>query len=182
MKIEYIAEKIISSIPAKDRDKEIYRSYTVKGIPIINISKKHNISRSRTAQIVDKCDRMVRHRLHLLDDSNILELREKGYLDKDTIMRFPISNFDLSVRTRFALMDAKVKTIGDIVKHSEKDLLKMRNFGSKSLKEITDFLDNFDIKLRKDNRSIYTRIEINGDIYSGILRKDGGKHEYKSLD
>lgn len=182
MKIEYIADKIISSIPAKDRDKEIYRSYTIKGIPIVNIAKRHNISRSRISQIVDKCNRMVRHRLHLLDGSNILELREKGYLDKDTIMRFPISNFDLSVRTRFALMEAKVETIGDIVKHSEKDLLKMKNFGSKSLKEITDLLDNFDIRLRRDNRSIYTTIEINGDTYSGILRKDDGKHEYKSMD
>mgnify|MGYP001798679798 CR=1 FL=1 len=46
----------------------------------------------------------------------------------------------LSVRSSNCLRAAELKTIGDLVQKGEPEMLKFRNFGRKSLKEIQDIL------------------------------------------
>jgi DNA-directed RNA polymerase subunit alpha len=48
----------------------------------------------------------------------------------------PISTMDLSVRASNCLESAKIHTIGDLVKMTEADLLKVRSFGKTSLREV----------------------------------------------
>ncbi len=55
-------------------------------------------------------------------------------------LRLPISELELSVRSANCLKDANIKTIADLVKKSEPELLGFRNFGKKSLTEINDLL------------------------------------------
>jgi len=55
-------------------------------------------------------------------------------------LRLPISELELSVRSANCLKDAEIKTIADLVKYQESDLLNFRNFGKKSLTEINDLL------------------------------------------
>ena len=55
-------------------------------------------------------------------------------------LRLPISELELSVRSANCLKDAKIKTIAELVKKTEADLLTFRNFGKKSLTEINDLL------------------------------------------
>ena len=52
----------------------------------------------------------------------------------------PVSEMELSVRSANCLREAHIKTIGDLVKKTEMEMLKYRNFGKKSLTEITNFL------------------------------------------
>ncbi len=52
----------------------------------------------------------------------------------------PVSELELSVRSANCLREAHIKTIGDLVKKSEMEMLKYRNFGKKSLTEITNIL------------------------------------------
>jgi len=55
-------------------------------------------------------------------------------------LRLPISELELSVRSANCLKEADIKTIADLVKHQESELLNFRNFGKKSLTEINELL------------------------------------------
>ena len=48
---------------------------------------------------------------------------------------------ELSVRSRNSLQKENIQTLGDLVQRSEDDMLQIENFGKKSLKEISDFLE-----------------------------------------
>jgi DNA-directed RNA polymerase subunit alpha len=51
-----------------------------------------------------------------------------------------VSEFDLSVRSRNALKKMNVRTLGDLLRVSEQDLLSFKNFGDTSLNEIKNML------------------------------------------
>jgi DNA-directed RNA polymerase subunit alpha len=55
-------------------------------------------------------------------------------------LRLPISELELSVRSATCLKEANIKTIADLVKKTEAELLSFRNFGKKSLTEIGDLI------------------------------------------
>ena len=48
---------------------------------------------------------------------------------------------ELSVRSRNSLQKESIETLGELVRRSEDDMLGIENFGKKSLKEISDFLE-----------------------------------------
>jgi DNA-directed RNA polymerase subunit alpha len=62
-------------------------------------------------------------------------------------LKTPISELELSVRSCNCLREGRIKTIGDLVKKSEMDMLKYRNFGKKSLAEITKILTAMGLSL-----------------------------------
>ncbi|MBF0122932.1 MAG: DNA-directed RNA polymerase subunit alpha [Candidatus Omnitrophica bacterium] len=62
-------------------------------------------------------------------------------------LRLPISELELSVRSSNCLKDANIKTISDLVRKTEEELLDFRNFGKKSLTEIGDILKTMGISL-----------------------------------
>jgi len=57
-------------------------------------------------------------------------------------LRVPVTDLELSVRSSNCLKEAKIKTIGDLVKKTEMEMLKYRNFGKKSLSEIQKILSD----------------------------------------
>ena len=56
--------------------------------------------------------------------------------------------FPLSVRTLNGLHSVKIITLGDLTEVTEKDLLKARNFGKRSLKEVKDLLKKLKLKFK----------------------------------
>lgn len=52
-----------------------------------------------------------------------------------------VEELELSVRSSNCLRAANIKTLGELVSRSESEMLKYRNFGRKSLKEISEILD-----------------------------------------
>jgi len=62
-------------------------------------------------------------------------------------LNMPISELELSVRSSNCLKEARIKTIGDLVKKSEMEMLKYRNFGKKSLTEINKILQDMGMHL-----------------------------------
>jgi len=62
---------------------------------------------------------------------------EQTYYEK---LRLPISELELSVRSANCLKEANIKTIAELVRKPELELLNFRNFGKKSLTEINDIL------------------------------------------
>ncbi|MDP3791090.1 MAG: DNA-directed RNA polymerase subunit alpha [Candidatus Omnitrophota bacterium] len=62
-------------------------------------------------------------------------------------MKVPISELELSVRSSNCLKEARIKTIGDLVRKSELDMLQYRNFGKKSLAEIKKVIVDMGLSL-----------------------------------
>ncbi|MFH2002171.1 MAG: DNA-directed RNA polymerase subunit alpha C-terminal domain-containing protein, partial [Planctomycetota bacterium] len=58
-----------------------------------------------------------------------------------------IDELDLSVRAKNCLDAVTLRTIGDLVKQTESELLKVRNFGKTSLKEIKKKLSDLNLSL-----------------------------------
>jgi DNA-directed RNA polymerase subunit alpha len=61
-----------------------------------------------------------------------------------------VEELELSVRSSNCLRAAEIKTIGDLVQKSEQEMLKYRNFGRKSLKEIQDILGEMGLSFGMD--------------------------------
>jgi len=57
------------------------------------------------------------------------------------LLRMSVDELELSVRSHNCLKNANIKSISDLVRLDESELLKFRNFGRKSLQEIQDILD-----------------------------------------
>ncbi|MBI5873295.1 MAG: DNA-directed RNA polymerase subunit alpha [Candidatus Omnitrophica bacterium] len=55
-------------------------------------------------------------------------------------LRLPISELELSVRSSNCLREANIKSIADLVRRSESELLGFRNFGKKSLTEVKELI------------------------------------------
>lgn len=72
-----------------------------------------------------------------------------GVVDPDAI-HIPIEDLELSIRTGNCLKAMQIKTVGDLLEYSAKDLLAIRNFGRKSLKELADLLEDFGYYLKKE--------------------------------
>lgn len=61
-----------------------------------------------------------------------------------------VEEMELSVRSANCLRAANIKTIGDLVQKPESMMLKFRNFGRKSLKEISDILSGYGLQFGMD--------------------------------
>jgi len=61
-----------------------------------------------------------------------------------------VEELELSVRSANCLRSAGIKTIGELVQKSESAMLKYRNFGRKSLKEISDILGEMGLQFGMD--------------------------------
>jgi len=58
-----------------------------------------------------------------------------------------VDELELSVRSANCLQQANIKTIGDLVQKTEAEMLKTKNFGRKSLKEIKEILAEMGLSL-----------------------------------
>lgn len=75
--------------------------------------------------------------------------RVRRLLDKS------VEELELSVRSSNCLRAAEIKTIGDLVLKSEPEMLKYRNFGRKSLKEIQDILSEMGLHFGMETSPYY---------------------------
>jgi DNA-directed RNA polymerase subunit alpha len=84
----------------------------------------------------------------LTDEPRGLELGEVAPSTVSPDLDLPIEELELSERPRNCLKRARVDTIGQLVQKTEDDLLAITNFGSKSLEEVLQKLDERGLSLR----------------------------------
>ena len=70
------------------------------------------------------------------------------------ILSRSVEEMELSVRSSNCLRRANIKTLGDLVRRTEQDMLKYRNFGKQSLKEIGEILGGMSLYLGMDVEAI----------------------------
>jgi DNA-directed RNA polymerase subunit alpha len=66
---------------------------------------------------------------------------------RDAVLNIPITDFELSVRSRNCLKKMNIKSLGDLLRTSEQELLSYKNFGETSLNEIKALLAQKGLRL-----------------------------------
>ena len=66
------------------------------------------------------------------------------------LLQRSVDELELSVRSNNCLKMANIKTIGDLVRKTESDMLKYKNFGRKSLREIAEILEGMNLHFGMD--------------------------------
>ena len=66
---------------------------------------------------------------------------------RNQVMEIPISDFELSVRSRNCLKKMNIRSLGDLLRTTEPELLSYKNFGETSLNEIKTLLASKGLRL-----------------------------------
>ncbi len=93
-----------------------------------------------------------RARMFAVDAQSSLEMfydEEKERKDdkRAQIMKIPVTDFELSVRSRNCLARMNIRSLGDLIKKTEAELLSFKNFGETSLNEIKEILRSKGLRL-----------------------------------
>jgi len=72
---------------------------------------------------------------------------EKNKDRQSKVLETPISDFELSVRSRNCLKKMNINTLGDLLRTTEAELLAYKNFGETSLTEIKSMLESKGLRL-----------------------------------
>lgn len=72
------------------------------------------------------------------------------------LLRTPIDDLELSVRSVNSLKNSNIRTLGDLVRQTETQILQVKNFGKKSLQEIA-------VLLEREGLNFGMRYEDNGE-------------------
>ncbi|MEW6620791.1 MAG: DNA-directed RNA polymerase subunit alpha [bacterium] len=104
-------------------------------------------------QAVAQAARLIKDQIAaFIDIKEEEDKSEEPIVDKETerlknILKMNIEELELSVRSSNCLKAANIKILGELVKKTENDMLKTRNFGKKSLTEIKNKLATYGVSL-----------------------------------
>ena len=76
------------------------------------------------------------------------QVKEETEEENEGILNKGVDDLQLSVRARKCLMRLNLRTIGELTKKTEAELLGVKNFGVTSLNEIKKSLTNLGLSLR----------------------------------
>ena len=74
---------------------------------------------------------------------------ERESEQKSQILEMPITDLDLTVRSYNCLQRAGIQTVEELTEKTEEDLMKVRNLGKKSLKEVKQKLEDLGLSLSR---------------------------------
>jgi len=103
-------------------------------------------------QVLDTMPNHPRARLFMKDVQASREMVIEEDLDKDIMKRkalldTPVTDFELSVRARTCLKKMNIRTLGDLLRITEAELMSYKNFGESSLIEIKKMLSQKNLRL-----------------------------------
>lgn len=103
-------------------------------------------------RIVDQRPNHTRARLALMDVESAMEMyydedQDRRREHEDALLDMPISEFELSARSRNCLAQMDILTLGDLLSTGESTLLAYKNFGETSLTEIKNMLSQKGLSL-----------------------------------
>ena len=75
------------------------------------------------------------------------EEQEKQTDRRNKVLEIPVTDFELSVRARNCLERMNVRTLGDLTRISEQELLSYKNFGETSLSEVKQMMASKGLRL-----------------------------------
>ncbi len=142
--IERISFEVESARVGQDAnfDKLIMEVYT-------NGSLKPEEAMALGSKILIEHLNIVTNLSELADTTGIMSAKQED--SKLKKLETSIEDLDFSVRAYNCLKRANVNTLGDLVEKSELEMMKIRNLGKKSLKEVIDKIKDMGLKFRDED-------------------------------
>jgi DNA-directed RNA polymerase subunit alpha len=114
--------------------------------------QQYDLAKQCFQRILDVYPTHARARLFFKDasasrDMYVDEEAQKGRDRMAQVLNVPVSDFELSVRSRNCLQKMGVRTLGDLTRTTEQELLASKNFGETSLVEIREMLQQRGLQL-----------------------------------
>ena len=120
---------------------------------ILNVWTKGSMKPEEAIALASRI--LIEHFSILTNLSNIADMTgmmiEKTEDPKVKALETTIEDLDFSVRAYNCLKRANIHTLQDLVNKSENDMMKIRNLGKKSLKEVLDKVRDLGLVLRNDD-------------------------------
>lgn len=112
----------------------------------------YQLAASRFQQVLDFDPNNSRARMYFQDAISSTHMfydeeKERKEDKRAQVLRIPVTDFELSVRSRNCLANMNVRTLGDLIRLSENELLAFKNFGETSLHEIKQILTQKGLRL-----------------------------------
>ena len=157
----------------EDEAVEHYTKLTMLDRPHINALLNLAVIFEDRGDIIraEKCVRQVldtspNHQRALLFMKDINASRDMYYDEeqardvakRNAMLDTPVTDFELSVRARNCLKKMQIRTLGDLLKVSEAELLSYKNFGETSLVEIKKMLSMKGLRLGQNIEHQYSRV------------------------
>ena len=133
-------------------------------------------------QVLDTQPNHLRARLFMKDviaskDMYYDEEQARDLAKRNALLDTPVTDFELSVRARNCLKKMQIRTLGDLLKITEAELLSYKNFGETSLVEIKQMLATKGLRLGQGLEGQYSRVrkeiyeELRGKAPESVLNK-----------
>ena len=142
--IERISYEVESARVGQDAnyDKLIMNVYT-------NGSLKPEEAMALGAKILIEHLNIITNLSELADTTGVMSAKQED--SKLKKLETSIDDLDFSVRAYNCLKRANINTLGDLVEKSELEMMKIRNLGKKSLKEVIDKIKDMRLKFRDED-------------------------------
>lgn len=103
-------------------------------------------------QILETKPNHPRARLYMKDvaasrEMVVVEEQDRDIFKRKALLDTPVTDFELSVRARTCLKKMSIRTLGDLLKITEAELLSSKNFGESSLVEVKKMLNAKGLRL-----------------------------------
>ncbi len=133
-------------------------------------------------QILDTNPDHERARLYMKDvqasrDMYYDEEQARDLAKRSAMLDTPVTDFELSVRARNCLKKMQIRTLGDLLRISEAELMSYKNFGETSLVEIKQMLQQRGLRLGQGLEGPLNRVrkeiydELKGQAPESVLNK-----------
>ncbi len=105
------------------------------------------------------------------------EEQARDLAKRNALLDTPVTDFELSVRARNCLKKMQIRTLGDLLKITEAELLSYKNFGETSLIEIKQMLSQKGLRLGQGLEGQFSRVrkeiyeELRGKAPESVLNK-----------
>ena len=100
---------------------------------------------------------ILRDHVNMFINFDVEPEEEKDESEKDAeferirkILKTSVDDLELSVRSHNCLKAANIKIMADLVRRDDSELLKFRNFGRKSLAELVDIVEFYNLEFGMD--------------------------------
>ncbi len=91
--------------------------------------------------------------IHFESEPEVTKVENEKDLEFERIKRIlntSVDDLELSVRSHNCLKAANIKTLADLVRKDESEMLKFRNFGRKSLAELIEIVETYNLQFGMD--------------------------------
>lgn len=120
----------------KEENKRLMSEHTVMKDAYVHVREK-NVELESKLQVYN----ILHDNVEPYNSSQLSEEEKELVLT----LKKKLIDYHLSARTMSGMKRADIETIGDLVSHNKMDLLKIRDFGKKSLLELDDLVDSLNL-------------------------------------